>query len=131
AVRDAAHRSIVPLTLELEEVGRLSEDREAAIYYCCLEALQNVAKHAGEGAAATVRLWRDPRVVHFSVCDDGAGFVAGGAARGAGLTNRADRIGAVGGTLSVRSRPGEGTTVEIRLSVAAEEQRGSNNVVHV
>jgi signal transduction histidine kinase len=131
AVRDAAHRSVVPPTLEIEDVGRLSEDREAAIYYCCLEALQNVAKHAGEDAGATVRLWRDKRVVHFSVSDDGAGFVTGADAQGAGLTNMADRIGAVGGTLAVRSEPGEGTIVEVRVSVAAEERQGRDDVVHV
>jgi signal transduction histidine kinase len=131
AVRDVAHRSTVPLTLELEDVGRLSEDREAAIYYCCLEALQNVAKHAGEDAEATVRLWRDSRVVHFSVGDDGDGFVPDAAANGAGLTNMADRIGAVGGTLGVRSEPGQGTTVRIRVSVAADERRRSEDVVGV
>lgn len=131
AFRDAAHRSIAPLTLEVGDVGRLSEDREAAIYYCGLEALQNVAKHAGEDACATLRLWRDRRVVHFSVSDDGAGFVPGSVANGAGLTNMADRIGAVGGTLAVRSQPGEGTTVEIRVSVAADERKGSDDVVHV
>jgi signal transduction histidine kinase len=131
AFRDVAHRSIVPLTLELGDVGRLSEDREAAIYYCCLEALQNIAKHGGKDAAARVRLWRDKRVVHFSVSDDGTGFATGEAANGAGLTNMADRIGAVGGTLAVRSQPGEGTTIEVRVSVAADERKESDDVVHV
>ena len=130
ALRDVGHRSVVPLTLEIADVGRLSEDREAAIYYCCLEALQNVAKHAGEDAGAMVRLWRDKRVVHFSVTDDGDGFEPGAAAQGAGLTNMADRIGAVGGTLGVRSQLGEGTTVQLRVSVAAEERKESD-VVHV
>lgn len=130
ALREIGHRSSVPLRFELGDVGRLSEDRESAIYYCCLEALQNVAKHAGEDAGATVRLWRDTRVVHFSVADDGAGFVPDPSANGAGLTNMADRIGAVGGTLAVQSRPGQGTTVEVRLSVAADEREGRGDVVH-
>src|SRR5881394_106480 len=53
ALREVARRSTVPLTVDLEDVGRLSEDCETAIYYCCLEALQNVAKHAGEDAVAS------------------------------------------------------------------------------
>ena len=65
--RRGAPRGRAPLAssrsaLDLEDVGRLSEDRETAIYYCCLEALQNVAKHAGDGAAATLRLWRDRNI---------------------------------------------------------------------
>ena len=65
ALREVARRWHVPLNVDLEEVGRLSEDRETAIYYCCLEALQNVAKHAGDDAVASLRLWRDPKAVRF------------------------------------------------------------------
>lgn len=111
ALREVARRSSVSLSVELEDVGRLSEDRETAIYYCCLEALQNVAKHAGDDAVASLRLWRDRKAVRFCVHDDGVGFVVRPATKGAGLTNMTDRIGAVGGTISVRSNPGEGTTV--------------------
>jgi signal transduction histidine kinase len=64
-------------------------------------------------------------VVAFSVSDDGVGFDGRLEARGAGLTNMADRMGAVGGLLSVRSAPGEGTTIEGRLPVEARE-RGRN-----
>ncbi|MGZ4370988.1 MAG: histidine kinase [Gaiellaceae bacterium] len=130
ALRDAARRSTVPVTTELEDVGRFSEDCEAAVYYCCLEALQNVAKHAGDDAAATLQLWRNQRVVHFRVSDDGAGFSQRSASGGAGLTNMADRIGAVGGTLAVTSTPGDGTTVEIRFRVGARDGVRSD-VVHI
>jgi signal transduction histidine kinase len=118
-LQDAARRSTVPVALDVEDVGRFSEDCEAAVYYCCLEALQNVDKHAGPDAVASLRLWRDGRVVAFSVSDDGVGFDVLPGARGAGLTNMADRMGAVGGLLNVRSAPGEGTTVEGRLPVEA------------
>lgn len=118
-LRDAARRSAVPVTLDVADVGRFSEDCEAAVYYCCLEALQNVDKHAGPDATAVLRLWREGRVVHFSVADDGVGFDARPGARGAGLTNMADRMGAIGGLVSVRSVPGKGTTVEGRLPVEA------------
>jgi signal transduction histidine kinase len=121
ALREAARRSTVPITTDIEDVGRFSEDCEAAVYYCCLEALQNVAKHAGDDAAATLRLWREGRMVHFRVSDDGAGFSRHSTVGGAGLTNMADRIGAVGGTVEVMSAPGEGTTVEIRFRVGASD----------
>ena len=125
ALREVARRSVFPLSVDLEEVGRLSEDRETAIYYCCLEALQNVAKHGGDGTAASLRLWRDRKTVRFSVSDDGVGFVPRGpAAKGAGLTNMTDRIGAVGGTVAVRSTPGEGTTVLGAITVEASDRNG-------
>jgi signal transduction histidine kinase len=125
ALREIARRSTVPLTVDLEDVGRLSEDRETAIYYCCLEALQNVAKHGGDGAAASLRLWRDRKAVRFSVSDDGVGFVPRRpAAKGAGLTNMTDRIGAVGGMLAVRSTPGEGTTVAGAVTIEASDRIG-------
>ena len=125
ALQEAAHRSTVPLALDLDEdVGRLSEDCEVAIYYSCLEALQNVVKHAGEGAAATLRLWRDPRAVRFSVSDDGKGFVPHSGVRGAGLTNMSDRLEAVGGTIVVRSTPGKGTTIEGRVETGPSNGTG-------
>jgi signal transduction histidine kinase len=121
ALREAARRSTVPLTIGVENVGRLSEECETAIYYCCLEALQNVAKHAGEDAVASLRLWRDGRAVCFSVVDDGVGFVVSSAHGDVGLTNMADRIGAVGGSLAIRSEPGEGATVEGRVTGQGRE----------
>ena len=124
ALREVARRASVPLSVELEDVGRLPEDRETAIYYCCLEALQNVAKHAGDDAVAALRLWRDRKAVRFCVHDDGVGFAPHRATKGAGLTNMTDRIGAVGGTLSVRSSPGGGTTVLGGVAVEASNRIG-------
>jgi len=130
ALHEAARRSSVPLTVDLQDVGRFPEEHEAAVYYCCLEALQNVAKHAGDEAVATLRLWRDRRAVHFVVRDDGVGFVPSTHARGAGFTNMTDRMGAVGGALSVTSEPGEGTTVQGRITIDAGDRTG-RDVVHV
>jgi signal transduction histidine kinase len=124
ALREVARRSTVRLTVDLADVGRLSEDRETAIYYCCLEALQNVAKHAGDDAEALLRLWRDRNAVRFAVSDNGLGFVPRPAHNGAGLTNMSDRIGAVGGTLSVRSTPGEGTTILGRVAIETSDRIG-------
>ena len=124
ALREVARRSAVPLTTQLDDVGRLSEDHETAIYYCCLEALQNVAKHAGEDAVASLRLSRDRNSVRFAVSDNGVGFVPSAGTNGAGLTNMVDRIGAVGGTLAVRSSPDEGTTVLGRVTIEASDRIG-------
>jgi signal transduction histidine kinase len=121
ALREAARRSTVPITVGVEDVGRLSEECETAVYYCCLEALQNVTKHGGEHAVACLRLWRDGRAVCFSVVDDGVGFVPTRGRAGSGLMNMSDRIGAVGGALVIRSAPGEGTTVEGRVAVETRE----------
>ena len=87
---------------------------EAAVYFCCLEALQNAGKHAGDGrdrSRSTVR--EDEGALLFEVADDGAGFDIGRAARAAGhgFVNMADRVGAFGGTLRVDSAPGQGTTI--------------------
>lgn len=128
ALKEVAHRSGVPVRISLAEVGRLPEDHETAVYYCCVEALQNVAKHAGDDAAATLRLWRDRTTVRFSVSDDGIGFVPHQSARGAGLMNMTDRMGAVGGMLVVRSEPGEGTTVEGRITIETADRTGRDVV---
>jgi signal transduction histidine kinase len=121
ALREAQLHSTANVIAEVEDVGRLSEACEIAIYYCCLEALQNVAKHAGEDAVASLRLWRDRQVVRFSISDDGAGFLPRGRRESGGLTNMSDRIGAVGGSLAVRSAPGGGTTVEGRVPAPAAD----------
>jgi signal transduction histidine kinase len=121
ALREAARRSTVPLSIGVEDVGRLSEECETAVYYCCLEALQNVAKHAGDEAVAELRLWQDGRAVCFSVVDDGVGFVPNPGRDDVGLTNMADRIGAVGGSLVIRSEPGEGATVQGRVTAQVRE----------
>ena len=94
-------------------VGRFPQEVEAAVYFCCLEALQNAAKHAGDGAQATVTIDAgEPEGLSFTVADDGAGFdPAGPAGRGHGFVNMSDRVGAIGGTLEVDSAPGRGTRV--------------------
>jgi signal transduction histidine kinase len=91
------------------EAGRYRPEIEATVYFCCLEALQNAAKHAGSASQVTVRVWEAEGGLLFEVADDGKGFdVAGG---GAGFTNMRDRLGAMGGSLNVESEPGRGTKV--------------------
>jgi signal transduction histidine kinase len=105
-----ARKGSVPTTVEATDVGRHAMEVEAAIYFCVLEALQNVAKY-GDGACAVVRLAADDGHLTFAVVDDGAGFDAARVQRGAGLTNMTDRLEALGGKLEVSSKPGAGTTI--------------------
>jgi signal transduction histidine kinase len=113
ALRAQAARSPVPVLLEADEIGRYPQDTESTVYFCALEALQNVAKHA-QASRAAVRLSGSDGTVEFSVSDDGAGFPAG-TSHGSGLQGMSDRVAAHGGTLTVRSRPGQGTIITGRL----------------
>jgi signal transduction histidine kinase len=111
ALRDAARRAAIPTTIDCEGAGRYSTALEIAVYFCCLEALQNACKHAGPGARAHVHLSHRDGVLAFDIADDGRGFELSAAANGAGLQNMTDRIGALGGTLRIESAPGNGTTI--------------------
>ncbi|HKH25040.1 MAG TPA: ATP-binding protein, partial [Acidimicrobiales bacterium] len=112
ALESAAGRAALPVAVVGSDVGRFSQEVEAAVYFCCLEALQNAAKHAGEGSRATVTIERRDEGLSFAVADDGVGFdPAGPAGRGHGFVNMGDRVGAIGGTLEVDSAPGRGTRV--------------------
>jgi signal transduction histidine kinase len=110
ALAAACRKAALASVLEADGVKRYQPEVEAAVYFCCLEALQNAAKYAGEGASARVRLWEEADALLFEVSDDGGGFDSS-AENGAGLTNMRDRLGAVGGTLRVASAPGQGTRV--------------------
>ena len=94
--------------------ARHPEELEAAVYFCCQEAIQNGIKHA-KASRITVRLDDRDGPLQFEVSDDGRGFDPRTARRGAGMQNMADRIAASGGTLIVESRPGAGTTVHGRV----------------
>jgi signal transduction histidine kinase len=111
ALLAAARGTPTPALFSARGLQRYPEDTEVAVYYCCVEALQNVAKHAGSGAQARLTLRDDGARVHFEVCDTGAGFDPGAAPLGAGLVNMRDRIETVGGTLHIVSRPGAGTAI--------------------
>jgi signal transduction histidine kinase len=121
ALEAQARKAPVPTSVTADGVGRYSQDVEAAVYFCVLEALQNVAKYAG-ATRAGVRLEASGHDLEFEVTDDGAGFDPGSKAYGTGLQGMADRLHARGGSLLVRSQPGHGTTVTGRLPVPALER---------
>ena len=110
ALESQAQRSVVPVAIEADGIGRYPRDAEAAVYFSCLEALQNVAKYA-RASRATLRLWDGDGHLRFEVIDDGVGFDTDETSYGTGLQGMIDRLAAVGGELHVRSVPGTGTTV--------------------
>ena len=107
----AASHATLPTRVRAGSVGRYPADVEAAVYFCCLEAMQNACKHAGERASIRLCLKEESGTLTFGVTDDGAGFDAAGRSLGAGLLNMADRLSAFGGRLRVDSAPGHGTRV--------------------
>ena len=96
--------------MDVDGSDRYSEEVETAAYFCCIEALQNAAKHAPDASAVAITLSRNGDL-HFEVDDDGRGFVADEVVPGDGLMNMRDRMASVGGELEIRSAPGTGTTV--------------------
>jgi signal transduction histidine kinase len=110
ALEAQARKAPVPVEVRAEDVGRYPQDVEAAVYFSCLEALQNVAKYA-EATGATIVLADEEGSLRFSVTDDGRGFDAFQTSYGTGLQGIADRLAAIDGTLAVTSSPGKGTTI--------------------
>ena len=96
---------MVPVELSVA-IERLPEEVEAAVYFLCSEALANVAKYASASSVA-ISVAVSDGVVHVEIADDGVG--GADPARGSGLRGLADRLEALGGTLTIESFPGKGT----------------------
>jgi signal transduction histidine kinase len=110
ALESQARKAAIPVTLDAEGLGRYDRAIESAVYFCTLEALNNIAKYA-EANAAVVTLARSDGHLRFTVTDDGAGFDTTMTSYGTGLQGMADRLDAIGGTIEVHSEPGRGTTI--------------------
>jgi signal transduction histidine kinase len=110
ALRRVDDHATLPPQVEAVGVGRYPPEIESAVYYCCLEAMQNATKHGGRHVKVSVALAEEDGQLRFRVVDDGPGFAVG-EVRGLGLQNMEDRLGALGGRLTITSAPGRGTTV--------------------
>jgi signal transduction histidine kinase len=118
-----AQPAIIVTSPDVMASHRFPPEIEAAVYFCCLEAVSNARKHA-PGATVGVRLGEVDGLLRFTVHDDGPGFsvASGGGTSGTrGLRNVTARIAAVGGTVSVRSAPGAGTTIEGSVPLPREQ----------
>lgn len=115
ALKAAAARAAISVHVEAHDTERHPAEVEATVYFCCLEALQNAAKHGGPATEVRVAVRTDPGLVCFEVSDDGRGFHLEERSGGAGLQSMADRVGGAGGELSIMSAPGRGTTIAGRV----------------
>jgi signal transduction histidine kinase len=110
ALASAGRRAANPVAVSTRGLRRCRPEVENAVYFSCLAAIDNAARHAGP-ARVTVRAWSTAEALHFTVCDTGCGFDPSRTTAGAGLTNIRDRITALGGTLAFDSSPSHGTRV--------------------
>ena len=118
ALEAQARKAAVPVTVSADGIARFGADVESAVYFSCLEAVQNVAKYA-EARQVRVRLTNGAGELRFEVSDDGRGFDPATTSYGTGLQGIADRLAAVGGELIVTSAPGDGTAVAGIIPVEA------------
>jgi len=114
AMRKLARQSAVPVELEMQTNGRLPEQVEVAAYYVVSEALTNAAKH-GKASRAAVTVDSGPDTLRVVIVDDGIGGAEFG--RGSGLVGLKDRVEALGGTITLQSEPGTGTSLSVELPV--------------
>jgi signal transduction histidine kinase len=114
ALQAQAGKAALPVTVEAPALCRYPQEIEAALYFCVLEALQNVAKYA-HASAARVTLCHDSQHLTFTVTDDGTGFDPATTPMGTGLQGMTDRLAALGGTLDITSIPGHGTKITGRV----------------
>ena len=111
-----ARKAPIPVTVDVADDARYPQAVESAVYFCCLEALNNVAKYA-DASRASVRIGREDGRLRFEVADDGRGFDVEATTQGTGLQGMADRLDALGGGFEVRSTPGSGTTISGSLTL--------------
>jgi len=120
ALHAAARRSPIPASVKCTD-ARYPVEVESAIYFCCLEALQNAGKHAGPGTRATIRVSSSDGVLRFKVEDTGQGFDVRAARAGIGIANMTERMAAVGGDIRIVSQPQRGTVVSGWATIEDEE----------
>lgn len=123
AIEELAEDTRTHTRLDLPGIRRHDPEVEAAVYFTCMEAVQNVAKHAGPEATVTIQLRERRGGLYFEVRDTGYGFDTRSERATGGIVNMRDRIGAAGGTIEILSRPGRGGTVMGSVPLRVEPRR--------
>ena len=118
ALSAVAVHSPVPIHVELQNLGRYPASTEAALYFCCSEALQNAAKHGGPDTTVTITAHADPQTLSLTISDTGRGFDP--ATVGTGLANMTDRLSAIGGKLTIDTASGRGTRITAVVETAPQ-----------
>jgi signal transduction histidine kinase len=121
ALRAQARKTPIPVRVVDQGIGRYAQDIEAAVYFCCLEALQNVVKYA-QTDEAVITLAEQGGLLSFTISDNGQGFDPETVPKGSGLHNMADRLDALDGTLRITATPGGGTTVSGTVPIQVKER---------
>ena len=119
AINAQAGKAPGPVEVSTDGIGRYPAEIETAVYFCCVEALHNAARHA-PGSAVRISLADTGHGPEFEVTDDGPGFDPPTAPAGSGLRNISDRLAALGGSCQIDSSPGRGTTVTGRIGLAGQ-----------
>jgi signal transduction histidine kinase len=130
ALRSIGRGADPPVMVIDEDIGRHRPAVELAAYFCCLEAMQNAAKHAGRGASITVTLREQDGELRLEVEDDGCGFEHPAGTAGAGMSSMQERVTAVGGDLDIDSTIGVGTSVRVRIPVMPSDQPSGHGHDH-
>ena len=119
ALPAVAARAPVPVEINLQGLRRYPASIEAALYFCCSEALQNAAKHGGPDTTVTITAHVDDRMLTLTISDTGRGFDP--ATVGTGLTNMTDRLSAIGGHLAIHTSPGHGSRITASIVTPVQE----------
>jgi signal transduction histidine kinase len=112
ALKALTRRSAVPVELHLSLGPRPAGHLQVAAYYIASEALTNTAKHA-QASVITMKVDGRDGALTLTIRDDGIG--GADPSRGSGIIGLKDRVEALGGTISVLSPPGHGTTLHVHL----------------
>jgi len=123
ALEAQARRASTPVTVDAHGVVRYPEDVESAVYFCCVEAIQNALVHASPSSIG-ISVSEIEGELRFEVADDGSGFDPEGTAAGIGLAGMRDRVAALDGELRITSSPGRGTAVIGTIPLAVEANVG-------
>ena len=124
ALHGVARRSSSQIEIADTVEGAIDESTQVALYFVCLEAIQNATKHGSPGTTIRIVLSQHDQELTVEIADDGPGFDADARAESRGLLNMSDRVGALGGGLTIETAPGSGTTIRAHVPLSRDVPAG-------